>query len=101
MTWTETVPARNRYFAETKQPTLSSVGRLPVPVDLEEKTETLTTEKQDRQKRPAPERETVQRIPVEITPSKSEEPPAFRDDTYNEPSSDMSNCWMERKLRSC
>ena len=63
LTRPETVPARERHLGETNQPTLSSVGRLPAPVDLEERTETLIMEKQDREKRPAPERETVERIP--------------------------------------
>ena len=92
LTRPETVPARKRHLGETKQPTLSSLGCLPAPVDLGKKTETLIIEKQDRGKRSAPERERIQRIPVEIIPSKSEKPPALGDDTSNEPSSDRSNC---------
>ena len=85
LTRPETVPAKERHLGETKQPTSSSAGWLPAPVDLGEKTETLIVEKQDREKRRTPER-TVQWMPVEIIPSKSEKPPVFRDDTSNEPS---------------
>ncbi|KAI3351500.1 hypothetical protein L3Q82_020360 [Scortum barcoo] len=84
----ETVPSRERHLRETKHPMLSTVGMLPVPVDLEEKA--LIVERRDKEKRRAPERETVPWIPVEIVSSKSEKPPAFRDRTSDEPSSDRS-----------
>ncbi|CAK6955469.1 uncharacterized protein LOC127368350, partial [Scomber scombrus] len=92
LTRPETVPLSERHLEEIKQPTLPSVGTLPVPVNLEGKAETSIIEQQDREKRHAPERETVQRIPVEVIPSKSEKPLALRDGTPNEPSSDKSNC---------
>lgn len=38
LTGPQTVPSRERHLGETKQPTLSSADKFPVPADLEGKT---------------------------------------------------------------
>lgn len=81
LTRPETVSSRERHLREPK---------LPVAVNLEEKAPT-TMERQERDKGHAYGRKSVQRIPVEVIPSRSEKPLVLRDKTSNESTSDRSN----------
>lgn len=64
--------------------------KLPVAVNLEEKAPSIM-ERRERDKGYAYGRKSVQRIPVEIIPSRSEKPLILRDRTSNESISDRSN----------